>query len=357
MNNVSITQVSLLNLDVEEWENLLIYSNEATFFCSTDFLKLFSKTSFVLVRKNGLLIGGIAFRLDSRLPLIGSYFKTARIDSSVIVIDSIGVAERLLVKERVVEYLISSLKNESVIYLFISPLIRSNDADLFSKYQFNNEIASTFVLSLKREVSEIYKGFSKGKKSAIVKASKGNLIFSINTGPLAVDLIDDYMKLQNKLFDQKKDFYSRLYYKTSGFFNDLLTSRFYKTYLAIVYYNNQPASAAILISYRNVIYYYQGASDYNLAKEIPASDFLHFEIIKFAKNNGFFEYDLGGIPNYNGPELSTYGVYKFKKSFGGERMSYDAGSLIIHPVKFKFISLLLKYQNSLIIKWLYKTLK
>lgn len=49
-----------------------------------------------------------------------------------------------------------------------------------------------------------------------------------------------------------------------------------------------------------------------------ANKFLHWEDIKYFKNNSYEKYDLGGIFSYDNPN----GIDKFKINLGGEKISY-----------------------------------
>jgi lipid II:glycine glycyltransferase (peptidoglycan interpeptide bridge formation enzyme) len=53
----------------------------------------------------------------------------------------------------------------------------------------------------------------------------------------------------------------------------------------------------------------------------------------WAKDKGIKYFDFGGVPYYPSPGSPAFGVYKFKKNFGGELESYFKGQKILSPVR------------------------
>ena len=72
-----------------------------------------------------------------------------------------------------------------------------------------------------------------------------------------------------------------------------------------------------------------------------ATYILHWEIIKYAKENGFNEYDFWGIDEKKWP-----GVTRFKKGFGGREVEY-AGSYdyVFQPFWYKLYNLYRKLKT------------
>lgn len=78
--------------------------------------------------------------------------------------------------------------------------------------------------------------------------------------------------------------------------------------------------------------------------------YLHYEIIKELQNEGFSTYDLGGVVGKEVKENDpSYGVYKFKKGFGGEFVTLTKNYRVI-------FSKLVEYLNMSLIRpksWFY----
>lgn len=358
LENFNIQFVPLDEVDKQEWNHFLLNTSESTYFCTTDHWQNFNEAYFLQIRdEKKELIAGIPFRIQLVIPLIGRFFKFCRVDSSVLVNQTLNETDIYTLKNLTLLTLIKYLRKTHVVFLFISPMTRSHDAILLKEIGFVNDKSATFNIDLSKDVNEIFKSFSKGNKSAIHSAQKKEVHIEFSEGESAKRYVSVFCTLQDKLFEYKKDTYSRLSYKSEYFLNSIFSSTYAKSFLALAYYYDRPAAAAILISYKSVIYYYLGASDSLLTKDSNASNLLHYEIIKKAKTLGFVNYDLGGIPFSSDPSVQTYGVYKFKKSFGGERLEYDIGSFIIRKKRYKIILRLQKYQDHPIIRLGYKFLK
>lgn len=82
-----------------------------------------------------------------------------------------------------------------------------------------------------------------------------------------------------------------------------------------------PLSGAIAVRYGNTGTYVYGASaDDN--RNLYPNYLMQLEMIKWAVEGGCDVYDFGGIPHYDDETNSAYGLYRFKKGFGGEIVVY-----------------------------------
>lgn len=82
-----------------------------------------------------------------------------------------------------------------------------------------------------------------------------------------------------------------------------------------------PLSGAITVNYGKCsVYVYGASSDYNRA--LCPSYLMQWAMISAAHARGCRVYDFGGVPFYNDSSRREYGMYRFKKGFGGEVVSY-----------------------------------
>jgi len=81
-------------------------------------------------------------------------------------------------------------------------------------------------------------------------------------------------------------------------------------------YQNKIIAANIVIFHGERATYLHGASDYEY-RNFMAPYLLHWEVIKYARDHGFTEYDLWGIDEKKWP-----GVTRFKRGFGGKEINY-----------------------------------
>lgn len=83
---------------------------------------------------------------------------------------------------------------------------------------------------------------------------------------------------------------------------------------------------------------------------------LQWEAIRWARSQGCIEYDLWGVPdvdlstleaNFNKHNSGLWGVYRFKRGFGGElRRSDGPWDRIYNPMIYRLYSIWLKYRNT-----------
>jgi len=92
------------------------------------------------------------------------------------------------------------------------------------------------------------------------------------------------------------------------------------SFVLVVKHYDQPVAAVLLVPMRKHFWMF-GASMAGDAKELKtASVALYWEIIKWAKSQGYTEFDLQGIPDPPNPDDPLFGVYQFKQRWGGEEI-------------------------------------
>lgn len=357
-NHISITIHPMNDVDEREWNDFLNKSSESTFFCTTGWWKTHKNVFILQVRdKENKLLAGVPFRILSVLPVLQKYFKSCWLDSSVLVSDALDAESRYNLKKKAFDFLLEHLKKNQIVNLTISSKTRSCDGDLFDESFGYSEKCATFVIDLNQDENDIFKSYSKGRKSSIKQAEKMGVEVRVKEGQSAFSIIPDYCYLENKLFDSKHKTYSDLYYKSESYLKSLLSSSD-KSFVAIAYYNDKPVAGSIILVHKMSMYYYLGASDVVLNRETNASSFLKHQNIKFGMQMGYQTFDLGGIPAVPPePSDSLFGVYKFKKDFGGERQEFDCSGYTIYPLRYRFLWKLRKFESSPLARRIYKLLK
>lgn len=99
-----------------------------------------------------------------------------------------------------------------------------------------------------------------------------------------------------------------------------------------------PVSGAIATQYAGKTCYVYGASANHHRNTYP-NYLMQWTMIKWAMSSDNFIYDFQGIPFYKDQNHPNYGVYKFKKGFNGEVVTY-AGEFFytFSPYKKKLVS-------------------
>jgi lipid II:glycine glycyltransferase (peptidoglycan interpeptide bridge formation enzyme) len=92
--------------------------------------------------------------------------------------------------------------------------------------------------------------------------------------------------------------------------------------IAIASYNNQPLSAWMLFKDEEVLYYPYGGSS-NEHREVMANNVLVWEIVRWAKLQGFKQFDLWGIHKPR-PDGQDDGYTRFKLGIGADVIEYES---------------------------------
>lgn len=98
--------------------------------------------------------------------------------------------------------------------------------------------------------------------------------------------------------------------------------------LLLAEYEGQPLAAIMIFAYGNRAWYFYGASD-NQFRELMPTYLLQWEAMRWARSMGCEVYDLWGVPDFDAQILEEnftrrkdglWGVYRFKRGFGGSLM-------------------------------------
>jgi len=113
--------------------------------------------------------------------------------------------------------------------------------------------------------------------------------------------------------------------------------------LYMAYYEGKAVAGAITTNYAGKCCYLYGASDNNHRNVMP-NYLIQWEMIRWAAQTGCEVYDFQGVSgNLNEENNPLYGLYRFKKGFGG---TLDEGTgefdYIYLPLRAKLVGLLMK---------------
>jgi lipid II:glycine glycyltransferase (peptidoglycan interpeptide bridge formation enzyme) len=179
----------------------------------------------------------------------------------------------------------------------------------------------TIILDLTKDEDSILSGFeSKTRYNIRLGQKKGvEIIRSEKRTDIKIflNILEETSKRQKFLIHQN-NYYEALW--------DIFKPQ-KMIHLFMAYYQGKPVSGLFLITFGNKCWYLYGASG-SIHRETMPNYALHWEVIKWAKNNGLKEYDLWGIPfvkddNSAPPENHPlFGVWRFKKGFGGKIVRY-----------------------------------
>jgi len=188
------------------------------------------------------------------------------------------------------------------------------DSDMFVEVGYRavpNGYGQTFVINLESNLQSIINNFEKRTRWSLNKAKKFNI------------------KAQTENSQEGLKTFYKLYMNTAKRHNSIITpfnflDELYRILapkkmmdIYIAYFDNMPVSTTITLNYKNTAYYYMAAS---LKKfhYTQANTYLQFFIISKLKDKGIKRYDLLCAPQSCDIDNPQYGLYLFKRGFGGK---------------------------------------
>lgn len=103
-------------------------------------------------------------------------------------------------------------------------------------------------------------------------------------------------------------------------------------------------AAAFVLGFGKYAYYAHAASA-AARRELKAPNKVVWEAIRWAKGAGYDVFDFWGIPRDPSPRNPLYGVYTFKKGFGGETVEFAPPyDLPLRPVRYRLLNAALALQ-------------
>lgn len=217
----------------------------------------------------------------------------------------------------IVDYFLNHHAGVNYLFLRISPDIR-RDNQLIKRLNEEEKVlyvknpilhTATFRIDLTKSEQEIFSEFEARTKYDIRKAQKKDI--EIVFGNTYHDFNKFYELLKNVSVRQGFPIYS---YKLMKFIWDMFSSKG-MCQIVLSKYNGKYISGAFLFIFGKKVVYQWGGS---IRSQANPNQLMHWEIIKWAKRTGNRIYDFQGIPEKISQSDPLWGVYLFKRGFGGE---------------------------------------
>ena len=309
----------------EKWDKAVSEFEGGTFFQSTfwgDYLNHYKNyNTFYLQIKNGASVIGfcllwkekITFSGFKAFPRIFSYYgpllKTYTKES----MDAfLGAMDKICKSERVM-----SLERLTPPIHFDSAPFRENVANMFFRYSgvYKNSEAATIILDLKKTEEGLWNGITYAAKKCLRRNSEDNIEVVIADSK---DDLDAYCRLLDNFVKSNG---GRLPYFTPSMLDFLKNNK--KCVEVFLAKRGGDVHGGLGILFFNGIIFEIGScrSDYAIKNNLYVADALKWEVIKWARNNGFRQYDLTGIsPSpFTGKDK---GIRRFKEKWGGAIVNY-----------------------------------
>lgn len=285
------------------------------------------------------VIGGWVGTIKGHSPFISLLTRCIYFDSYPIFVSD-EVKEQC--QELLVRFTREYAKKEGVIMLHLTHWVRGNNLLLDSI-----EPNATFATSLHLTKEELWKLVESKQRNCVRKGEKSGVECIVCKGNDSVQYLSDFQRLrqQTQRHAINKHSQASMLLKSDAFFQKLFMSA--NTTLFVGKVDNQVATVALMIQSGRTVYYYSGGSDYELNKQYSCSAFIVWKAICYFNEQGLDIFDMGGVPVKPAKDHPAYGVYAFKRSFGGEYQEFKAGDIIISSFKYKILKFILSQRKIL----------
>lgn len=172
-----------------------------------------------------------------------------------------------------------------------------------------------FALDLEhRSADELLASFKRNTRNHIRKAEKqGVTIRELDKSELSIfKEITESTSKRRHFTDRPINYYEQMY--------DLFHNRGEVKFIlaeAEIDGHKTPLSAAMFMLYGSEVVYLFSGSDQRYMRDYNAQYLIQWYMIKYAAEHDFARYNFYGIQGLPDPKSSDYGIYDFKKGFGG----------------------------------------
>lgn len=156
--------------------------------------------------------------------------------------------------------------------------------------------------------------------AAFHEKTRYNLRLSVRRGVevrlCGKEMLPDFSRLMNET-GTRDGFIVR----SQSYFASILDALGENARLYMAFFEGKPIAGTLAIHYGNKVWYLYGASANENRKQMPNYQ-LQWEMIRWALETGCDIYDFRGVSGDLTPENPLYGLYLFKKGFGGDLVEF-----------------------------------
>lgn len=246
-------------------------------------------------------------------------------------------------RDEFLRYIIWEAAKDHIVLLNMTHWIRNELPSVVEK----TERAATFLIPLNRTVDELWADVESKQRNIIRKGEKNDIIILQVTKEDAINFLIDFQHLREKTQARAihRNAKSSMLLKSDAFFRNVLMNM--RSRLFVAKRGEDVAAMALILEGGKTAYYYSGGSDYEINKKTGASAYLLWNAITYYAEKNFAYFDMGGVPVSPEKTHPAFGVYTFKKSFGGEYMEFDQGKIVVNQWKYKILNFLLQQRKLL----------
>lgn len=293
----------------------------------------------IILQDNQLVLGGWVGIIRGNVPLARIITKSVYFDSCPIFINEcIEIKYYSILLKHIKQYAI----RDNIVMLNLTHWVRKDGYEIDVA-----EKNASFVTELQTTEEVLWKQVESKQRNCIRKGEKSGVKVEVCRAQYSLKYLDDFQKI--RMLTQQhaigKNKYASMLLKSDEFFKKLFLLPTATLFVGKI--QDQVAIVALMIQSGQTVYYYSGGSDYELNRQYSCSAYVIWQAICYYNNLGVRFFDMGGVPVNPNKEHPAYGVYAFKRSFGGEYMEFEGGYIIISSWKYKLLQFILSQRKLL----------
>lgn len=316
--------------DYDRWDDYLNNSNLCHVLQSNIMSNVWNYISFkphlIIIEKNKNIIGGLMSHIyfgNSKLFPFFRNFLYFRSQYGPIISNQ---KKRLFILKKMISYITKEIQNYKLMsHLISTPYTWGDNIFLNYGYKFlPNGLRYTFIVNLQNTKRNLWKSLSRDKQRGVNKAKKFGV--EIREGKRDKDL-EIFYKMHLKT-TKRLGILPDPYLFIRGIWKILVPRGNAKFLFA--YYKNKPIAVLCFLIFSDKIYTYISGSLEEYHNFYP-NNLLMWRTLEYGLKNGFEFCDLMGSPGPEENHHPEYGLYKFKKGWGGKMVGIRFFSKVFSP--------------------------
>ena len=197
---------------------------------------------------------------------------------------------------------------------------------------------ATFLIDLHVPIEQIWKQLDSSLRNKLRKAEKKGVQIRICHGEESLSYLSDFQQLRQ--LTQTRAIHNNaaasMLLKSDDYFHELMLRP--TATLVVAEFEDKVVSASLIMQGGKTVYFYMSGSNNDINRQTGCSAYLKWKTIEYFHDYEGVEYvDMGGVPLTPLETDPAYGVYQFKKSFGGVYYEYPSGAIAISPRRYRLL--------------------
>jgi len=324
----------------EEWDKFLIESGQGHVLQSSVFAEVWKSVSFkpllILAEEKGEIIGGIMSHIwfgNSKYFRLLKHFTLLRSQYGPVV--SVQYDKHLVLRG-ILKFMQKELKQENAMQHTVSTPYAWG-YDIFESFGYKpmaHGLRCTFIVDLRKSVQDLFDSLRRDKRRGVRKAEVSNVKVVEGIGDETPKIFHRLHVCTAKRLGILADPYSFI----EGIWKILVTEGHAKFLFA--HCDGRIVAGWIFLLFNSGLYTYISASLKEYHK-LHVNTLLQWKILLYGLENGYEFCDLMGAPGEEQKDHPEYGLYIFKKGFGGKPSEIRFYSKIFSERRLKIFDSLL----------------